>query len=811
MAEPSYETLFGSCVLELAVPDTSVGFPENVVGDDWLASLKAPQVDRKQAFFEVGSNSRDAENSPGRCSPTFVVCRTGNTEAAVSPSVDFSTINTHPHPVDNGRRQKRSPEQSGERFSLIFSESQGIWVAIYEFTLDVSFLRLPFSDPLLCLTTSVTLRERALSLSTTTHPLIAFLQQEALISLDNSGDTSSQYGTPDDGEPGIGALEEVNLLDGLAIGSSLSPESDPMYLPSTRLGNMSRRQLFSLPPISPFEPTSVEASTKRGPHHVLRKSFRKTLRVTSGFRVRMRTVFVPHVLLPKDNILAGTDNDQDSGSDFEGGNEEREAGNNERTVVLCVEVENSGESGPDIGFSLERVNIKIGGEGATARLIGWGECPCDSKVEERIFPLPLGPMEQYNLLYVVSFLSVINDRNDFSLTVPPAKLGVDLQRAVTIKIHGRPYFLDTDRNDVGEDFVAMSYPTQSFSSRWNCVLDLSPRPREDLHQMQKSLGGAPTALPEPPSPFPGTLSSVFVPPITAKPGPQAVAGKRLVIPSNVTALRAINPGSHNRLSLPPRDQSSSPIPTNQSSYGPPSAVLHMSSGPQTASGFGISETHTQSFVTPPTPTYPALLPSASVSNTQGLGSQQGFSRPSTEFRSERHSGTGPHATVGKSDTTQEALASATEPIIISAGLIPGNDSNETLDQMKIYPSMVFSLDIFVFNQSSWTRRFEVSCPDVDRSQHGKVEESASSQTNIDELSMIGSPGILPLQNRVRVGPLRPSTCQSVRLDFLALSPGIHSIKVLTLTDVETGYSMHLRSVMDIVVHEREGECIELHR
>lgn len=68
-------------------------------------------------------------------------------------------------------------------------------------------------------------------------------------------------------------------------------------------------------------------------------------------------------------------------------------------------------------------------------------------------------------------------------------------------------------------------------------------------------------------------------------------------------------------------------------------------------------------------------------------------------------------------------------------------------------------------------------------------------------AMADSPGVLPLDNRVRIGPLLPSACQSVRMEFLAVNPGVHSIDTLTLTDVETGYSMNLRSVMDIVVHE----------
>ena len=32
------------------------------------------------------------------------------------------------------------------------------------------------------------------------------------------------------------------------------------------------------------------------------------------------------------------------------------------------------------------------------------------------------------------------------------------------------------------------------------------------------------------------------------------------------------------------------------------------------------------------------------------------------------------------------------------------------------------------------------------------------------------------------------------MDFLALMPGVHSVDVLTLTDVETGYAVNLRFV-----------------
>jgi hypothetical protein len=70
---------------------------------------------------------------------------------------------------------------------------------------------------------------------------------------------------------------------------------------------------------------------------------------------------------------------------------------------------------------------------------------------------------------------------------------------------------------------------------------------------------------------------------------------------------------------------------------------------------------------------------------------------------------------------------------------------------------------------------------------------------------------------VHFRPLKPLTCQSVRMEFLAVAPGVHSIDTLTLTDVQSGFTMNLRcavyanilvlfswyhrSVMDIVVHE----------
>ncbi|KAH7928893.1 hypothetical protein BV22DRAFT_162664 [Leucogyrophana mollusca] len=893
MAESTFEQLFGSCVLELVVPDTSIEFPEQENTDDWLNRLKASYVERKQAFFDeqlrllltvqVNHPSSDAPPDPFHppqhlldflahvqvsLEATYIsqkptsasdvpqsahltapprstsVGQTKPRPLSLHPSI-FPPHTPNPIPstaeVDRKYVQsegtlllaaiwgQRASENSRERFALLFSESRNAWIAVYELSLIVSFLRLSFNDPLLCLTASTTLRDKALSLSHANHPFVAFLSQRGKLSASMASVSESEKdkeaeATDDDDD--LTGLEEVNLLDGLATGTNFSSEAERLYLPSTRLGNQSRRQLFSLPPVASTSPSSPLPSSKRAPHNTLRKSFRRILQTVSGFRVRMRTVFVPYVLFP------GTNSDGDSDDDPNGTLEEREAGNNERTVVLCVEVENSGESGPGVGFSVERVDVKIGGEGATARLIGWGEGAFDSDAEKHMFPLPVGSMEQYNLLYAVSFLSSPAETDGLSLAgrsqgahAAPGHHS-ELQRAVTINIFGKPYIAKAHDSDVPEEEQSgvLSYPTETFSSRWNCILDLSTRPQEEIFDASDPWAGNKNALPEPPSPFPGhsAVTSAFHTSPQPKLQPQAIAGsKRHTLPGNITALRAINPAANFRLSLPQRD--ASPNLSGKLAYTPPSVAFARSPSttfgmpPPTASvsgGFDAGFPEPHAAVMPQTPAYPAFPPVAAMPPTPyshpPIGSQQGAFGPSVEIRRDRGiaalSPQTPAPTVvgGAFDPSQEAPPSAGEPVVVSVGLLP--PPNASASSRKIYPSDHFTLDIFVFNQSTWTRRFEVSCPDTSRQRRKKLEErkGPNGKTTLEELkSALVPPGILPLQNRVRVGPLRPSTCQSVRMDFLAVAPGLHSVDLLTLTDIETGFSVNLRSVMDVVVHERE--------
>lgn len=73
-------------------------------------------------------------------------------------------------------------------------------------------------------------------------------------------------------------------------------------------------------------------------------------------------------------------------------------------------------------------------------------------------------------------------------------------------------------------------------------------------------------------------------------------------------------------------------------------------------------------------------------------------------------------------------------------------------------------------------------------------------------------GICALETDVRIGyactrwdradsdrPLLPNTCQSIRMRFLALQPGVHAIEELQLLETGTRHETRLRNVLTVVV------------
>ncbi|KAG6865222.1 hypothetical protein C0991_004345 [Blastosporella zonata] len=700
-------------------------------------------------------------------------------------------------------------KDSKEAFSLIWSEKEHVWVAVYRLSLVVSFLPLKFLDPLLCLTVSATLREKPL---TQNHILTAFLASVGSQLLAPPESPTSPDGMPvDEEEDTFDRLEEVNLLEGLLA--------------------VSRQKLFSLPPVSlPTLATSTPSpmTAVRTAHPTLRKSFRKTMQTASGFRVRMRTVFVPYVLLPSPDV----DEEQ----------EREEAGSEERTVVLCVEIENTGESGAGVGFIVEEVKVSIGGEGAKATLIGWGDGCLDVNVEAKTFPLRIGALAQCNLLYAVSFQRAPEEVEGFSLTRDPNNQEgfpnanqSELQRTVAISILGKPYVAPRPPSDAND----IAYPTTTFSSRWNCVLDLSSNqnhviePDEDFKGFQ--------VLPEPASPFPAPMTprtAGFTSPNTGAYSPGSAPHSAVTAGSKRHTItgRAPTPTRPNSLLHPGnRDREHPPLPgaSPRTSYIPPSLSAQMPRSPTTYAppppqlmtidtnhhrNSGGPERLASPPMTPAYPAYPPLsaFPPSPFSQSPIASHSTGNVGPSVEIRRERGTGMGsvpipqtpgPWVTGGFNEQRSSVHTrppQAGESIVVSVGLVPPEDSarrrkaggNDGMGPGKIYPLDYFTLDIFVFNQSEWTRRLEITCPA--RRKRREVEGRSDGSRGVKK---DGVTGILPLDARVRIGPLRPSACQSVRIEFLAVTPGVHSIDALTLTDVETGFSMNLRSVMDVVVHD----------
>ncbi len=558
----------------------------------------------------------------------------------------------------------------------------------------------------------------------------------------------------------------------IAVGPTFPPSST--YLPSSRLGSDSRQKLFALPPIvqpPSSAPTPSPLTATRMAPPTLRKSFRKTLHVISGIQMRMRTTFVPAVMLPERASNHSEERDL------------RESGTDERTVVLCIEVENPVQT-DGVDFVVEDVQIQVGDEGAKATLIGWG----DSLVDSKIFPLSISPQGQYNLLYAVTFLQSPEENDALLAAGGPKHDPKDLRRTVNINIIGRP-----SPKMSGEAI----YPTEIFTSKWNTVLNLSSRRPPTAQDDQISEH---EVLPEPPSPFPVTALSNVAPRrgslALGSPIPLTVASavqKRHTLPGTI-------PGSPLRPSSPipavPRLSVPNPGSSLKTPYHPLPPSLQMPRSPTTfeapqPSFYEKKDSLPDPPLTPAYPAYPSspAWPMTPPSQMPETSQSQMYVGPSIEMRRDK----GPMVMNGSPLANPlpshqiygEEEPHVDEPVVVSIGLLEDQDDSDF--RLSVHDN--FTLDIFVYNRSGRTRRFEMSCPDR-RNQRRKGDSGKST----------GAVGVLPLDNRVRIGPLLPSACQSVRMRFMALMAGVHTIDTLTLTDIESGNSTNLRCV----VHTRRG-------
>lgn len=540
----------------------------------------------------------------------------------------------------------------------------------------------------------------------------------------------------------LGLFIACRVLSSRPLGLTFAPKTtseEPLFFPTSRLSDSIRSNAFLLNPSTPTpsprhqRAPSTPSSAIVFSQATLRKSYRKVLRAVSGIRVRMRTTLVPYLSLP---ALNPDDDDLDD--------ERRDAGNEEKTVILSVEVENVAESGR--GFEVEKIDVTVGGEGAKATLIGWGDYGPGKGNAEALFPLRLKSTDLYNVLYAVTFLSLEKAAGgsaawpaNNSLIAGGAKV-LDTQRPMSIVVTGRPW----DPN-APPDFTLP--PVKTFPARWSSILDLTASSMP--HDRPPSPTAEKDALPIPASPFPSgspfsRFSAVMDSPIQGlgkrDSGLQSpVAGSKRHTVSGLAALSERLGFNKKRSSVPPASANISRVPSPISIHPHTPTRFNPSQLPSPNTG-ALSVPPTPGFggPPPPTPAFPSYSSAEStvppspmsqspIAGPRGPGPIVEPSRakllggllpstPSTPHPQNRFSQP-PPLQLNPIDRAAQSLADG-NALLVSISLVPpprGDDYDGDEDQRDyIYPLDNFSLDIFVSNKSTRTKRWEISYPERKR-------------------------------------------------------------------------------------------------
>ena len=147
---------------------------------------------------------------------------------------------------------KEDGKQGMEAFALLWEPEQKEWIAVYRMTVNVgectlvfrgilvrypyrlrvAFLRMSIRDPLLCLTVSITVREKPVPVTPVRKPLTALI--ESIGGLPISPISHGRPGAGDDEneekKERSNKLEEINLLQGLLAGTAVLCLSDDLCI-----------------------------------------------------------------------------------------------------------------------------------------------------------------------------------------------------------------------------------------------------------------------------------------------------------------------------------------------------------------------------------------------------------------------------------------------------------------------------------------------------------------------------------------------------------------------------------------------------
>ena len=489
-----------------------------------------------------------------------------------------------------------------------------------------------------------------------------------------------------------------------------------------------RRHMFSLPVVS-SEGAGHAAASPSTPvgSHVLRKSFRKILKAVSAIRVRMRTTFVPYMALDEDPA------------------DRQDAGVEEKTVILSVEVENVQSSGK--GFEVQKIEVLIGVERLhKATLLPW---------KEDIFPLRLNSSDIYNLLYAVSASSLEQAGGGLwpsGNSIIPANTKVsDAHTPMAILVTGRPWTLGSDTKDIP--------PTPSFTSRWSSVLDLvatGTLERPPSPSVERD------TLPMPASPFP--LSSTRgMDAVSLITGGLGTPGSTPSGPKRHTFAGQGHPSPKHRAAhlAGAGQRASSPVPQSNRPHS-----IH----PGTHMSITLPSSPAGPFVGPATPAFPSYAGSE-VNTPQSPTAHNPIGSGSLVEPRKLKMVSGPLPPTPRPGSGFAQPSRASQPqsegintLLVSVSLIKprrkqtdasdgdDRDSDGGADDMdrKILPMDKFALDIFVLNKSDRVRSLEVSYPDRKRwrKQQNPSRGIRDSTVQVDFTPEIG---LVPIDNNIQVG------------------------------------------------------------
>lgn len=515
-------------------------------------------------------------------------------------------------------------------------------------------------------------------------------------------------------------LSIADPIPGSAIpASARTPKASHIATPdgTPTAGFLPTRERQAAHPVLPMIPATS----------TLRKSFRRVMALSPGLRVRMRTLFLPQLVPLTDDQNLGHDGDVES----------------EKKIALCVEVENPLDGG-GIGasFEVERVTVEVGGKGgkATAELLCQPEQKAGSTTG--VFPLRLRAVEQYNLLYVVSIASAPDDRNAGVDEAVARNLGrVDEQRPAAITIIGRPFVQSesvTERET--SSGTEQEYPTDTFSSRWNCTIDLTA--------YYASLTSTSTSA----QPLPGNRHRQ---PKATVPPPNPVAGDKRY---SLATLLSESPGNSNTQPRDPRRPA-------------PRAIL--------PSQNLAANNRLSSLRAHPTQSHEGLLISVKLlsQSTSSANASAGTVRPFEAFSIEvfvhnrteevrRFRLSVPPRDVGGGEKVAELLEQSQKR---RRGAAMKQD-----DPGEPHPPLSA---LYTSNHRGGTR-----------SDHKVLRQILAGH-------LASAPALIPLENDIRCGPLLPGASLSARLRFMALREGVHKLEKLRVTGMGDDWDFVMRWVL----------------